>query len=215
MSNLYDRYIIICEGKSEDAYIQELNRCLRDSGIYSVSLIPKPVGTGHYIAVAKEYKKQWSKNKNLKFYIWVDKDIYERNDDGNMDKYKEKPENIPDFSFNIFNFEDFLILHFPKEDFLKHRKLFEDKGHFKKPLHDKEYEPLIKQVFKGYEKGSLPDDFIISKEILNENLFANNNGSIISKENLENLFANNKSLSKELQNDFANELDNIVGKYLR
>jgi hypothetical protein len=197
----HSRYIIICEGKSEKAYIQELNIYFREKcDIYDDTvLIPKLAGTGYYIDVAKEYKKQWAKDKNksLKFYIWVDKDIYEKNDRGNMDRYKEKPEGIPDFSFNIFNFEDFLILHFPKEDFLKHRKLFEDEGHFKEPLSSEEYEPLIKQVFKEYKKGSLPSEIKFSEE------------------SLKNLFANNKNLPEELQNDFANELDNIIGEHFK
>ncbi|MCA6072241.1 MAG: hypothetical protein LE178_01670 [Endomicrobium sp.] len=47
---------------------------------------------------------------------------------------------------------------------------------------------------KDIIKGSLPNGFEISAETLN------------------NLFTNNKDLQKELQNDFANELDNIINK---
>ena len=91
----------------------------------------------------------------------------------NMDKYNKKHKNIPDFCFNIFNFEDFFILHYPKDKISNYRKLCEDKGHFKNPLHDKEYMLLIRKVIEEYNKGSLPNDFIISTEILN-NLFNRN-----------------------------------------
>jgi hypothetical protein len=194
MSNLNSRYIIICEGKSEDAYIQELNKYFREKNIISsISLVSKPVGGGHYAAVVRKYKEEFKKNKSrFRIWIWVDRDIYERNEQKNCDKYSKRPKNIPDFCFNIFNFEDFFILHYPKDKVSNYRKLCEDKDHFKNPLHSEDYMPLIKKVIEGYKKGSLPNDFTISTEILN------------------NLFTNNKDLQKELQNGFANELANII-----
>ncbi|MCA6072240.1 MAG: RloB family protein [Endomicrobium sp.] len=106
MSNLNSRYIIICEGKSEVAYIQELNKYFREKNI-SINLVSKPVGGGHYADVVRKYKEEFKKNNEYGFRIWVDKDIYERNEQKNWDKYNKRPKNIPDFCFNIFNFEDF------------------------------------------------------------------------------------------------------------
>ncbi|MCA6069767.1 MAG: RloB family protein [Endomicrobium sp.] len=194
MSNLNSGYIIIiiCEGKSEVAYIQELNKYFREKNI-SINLVSKQADNGSYAAVVKKYKEFKKNNKHgFRMWIWVDRDIYKRNERKNMDKYNKKPDGVPNFCFNIFNFEDFFILHYPKDKVSNYRKLCENKDHFKNPLHSEDYMPLIKKVIEGYNKGSLPNGFEISAKTLN------------------NLFTNNKDLQKELQNDFANELYNII-----
>jgi hypothetical protein len=159
MNELKNRYIIICEGsKSEVAYIQKLNKYFREQNI-NITLIPKAVETGHYTAVIKKYRYEFKKNKKCNFIIWVDKDIYQRNNQKNLNKYTKKPHNVPDFCFNIFNFEDFLILHYPKDSVLQHQKRCEHENHFENPLDSKKYMPLIKEVIPGYNKSSLPKKF--------------------------------------------------------
>jgi hypothetical protein len=166
-------YIIICEGDSEYAYIQEFNRYFKAQEI-NIILFPYPVNTGHFKEVRKKYKHEKEKNKKSKFCIWVDYDIYIKNENGNNDKYEKKPKGIPDFRFNCFSFEDFLILHLNKNSIFKYQKICEKKNHFKMPMKAEVYIPLIKEnIFSDYEKGSLPADFKISKESL-ENLFSNN-----------------------------------------
>jgi hypothetical protein len=47
MCNLSLIYIIICEGDSEVAYVQELNKYFWDQGI-TVNLVPQPVKSDVY-----------------------------------------------------------------------------------------------------------------------------------------------------------------------
>lgn len=103
-------YIILCEGSSEYAYIQILNRILNDNNI-NISFVAKGIGTGHFSDVEKAYKKQCKENKKIDKVIWVDKDIYKRNDRNNGIEYAGKADNISDFLFTTYNFEDFLVMH--------------------------------------------------------------------------------------------------------
>lgn len=192
MNEFNSIHIIICEGtKSEVAYIAELNRYLRDLQ-KPISLISRPVGNGDYTAVVRKYKEEFKRNKKGNFFIWVDKDIYKRNNRGNADKYSKKPTNIPDFYFNIFNFEDFLILHCLKNVVLKYQNLCNKSNHFDIPLYERDYMLLIQQIFNHYSKSSLPNGFEISKEVL------------------ENLFNNNNDTDIKFSSDFARELKNII-----
>lgn len=62
--------IVICEGKSEKKYLQELNKFLRETSVdNSIAFIPKEVGTGHYNEVVKRYRNERKLNKKqiLKF----------------------------------------------------------------------------------------------------------------------------------------------------
>jgi hypothetical protein len=185
---------IICEGKSEYAYIQELNRFFREKEI-KVNFFVRKIGTGLFNEVVKIYKQEYRNNKKVKLYIWVDKDIYERNNQDSMNKYKNKKENIPNFHFNTFNFEDFLVLHLEKEKVLEHQRRCEQRNHFKIPLHEKEYLPLINEIFPKYTKGSLPSTFISDKS-------------------LKLLFSNNEDLNIKFKSDFVDIIEPIVRKYI-
>ena len=62
--------IVICEGKSEKKYLQELNSFLRETSVdNSIVFIPKEVGTEHYNEVVKRYRNERKLNKKqiLKF----------------------------------------------------------------------------------------------------------------------------------------------------
>ncbi len=94
--------IIVCEGPSERAYIQELNRFLKEEEI-PVKFIGKSSGGGQYSIVVNEYKKVKKDNPRDEILIWVDKDRYLRNDANDMDNYLKKPSNIPNFLFNLIH----------------------------------------------------------------------------------------------------------------
>lgn len=151
-------YMILCEGSSEFAYIQQINRILDQNNI-SISLVAKEIGTGHFSDVEKAYKKQCKENKKLAKVIWVDKDIYKRNDKDNNTKYLNKKSNIPDFLFTTYNFEDFLVMHLDDHISDNWHQILNTQNHFNIPLKSDEYIPLIKEnmdVFNNYEKGDIP-----------------------------------------------------------
>lgn len=186
--------IVICEGKSETKYLQELNRFLREnSAENSIVFVPKPVGTGHYTEVVKKYRGERKLNKNTDIEIWVDYDIYKRNEQKNLDKYKKKPKGIPNFKFNYFNFEDFLIMHFNDDVLNKWKEICKVNNHFNEPMKSDKYLKLIKNIFSDYDKSSLTNLFVFNKQTL------------------ENLFKHNAEQS-EIKSDFAEFLENIIDK---
>ena len=196
--------IVICEGKSETKYLQELNRFLREKSEDNfVVFLPKEVGTGHYNEVIKKYRNEFKKCKskrnpnkksNTDIEIWVDYDIYKRNEQKNYDKYKKKPKGIPNFKFNYFNFEDFLIMHFNDDVLNEWKGICKTNNHFNEPMKSEKYLKLIQQnIFADYDKSSLTNLFVFNKQAL------------------ENLFKHNAEQS-EIKSDFAEFLENIIDK---
>ena len=162
--NIKKVYFVLCEGSSERAYIQELNRYFNREN-YPFTLVPKSLGGGAYKLVIKRYKLEKKENKRIKFLIWIDKDIYKRNDNRNQDQYLNKPKNIPNFYFSYMNFEDFLSLH-NSEWAKKWREICEERNHFEYPMYEREYLPLwLEHIKPYYKKGELP--FPITSEVLN------------------------------------------------
>lgn len=167
-------YIIICEGNSEYAYIQKLNRFLSENN-HNFTLIAKIVGTGHYKEVQRKYRSERKNNPKLPIEIWVDKDTYVRNDEGDRDNYAHKSSKIPDFLFSTMNFEDFLVLHTDKQTLEKWFQICSRQHHHITPMKESGYLPLVKQhLFPNYTKGDIPFD--ITTERL-EQLFKNKNKS--------------------------------------
>lgn len=167
-------YIMVCEGFSERAYLQRLQSFLdAQTEDWSVPLrfIPKlPVnsdgdenGGGLYTNVTRCYKQQRKENKKSKIEVWVDHDIYVRQDSAperrNVASYMGKPAGIPDFVFSFHNFEDFLALHLDDAAIQRWHTAF-DPAHVAKPLHSVDYLPLYESVIPGYRKGDLSPDFI-------------------------------------------------------
>lgn len=156
---------IVCEGASEYAYIQSVNRILK-AGNVNINIIPKSVDTGHYKNVVKKYKEIRNSNKKTDIKIWVDKDIYKRNDKNNGNYYGNKQKNIPDFLFSIYNFEDFLVLHLEDNIVQQWINILTEKKHFNNPLKSESYLPLIKQhinIFHNYDKKEIPFDLTLEK----------------------------------------------------
>lgn len=90
-------YMIVCEGASECNYLDHLNRFLATLPAPPNAMIPlrfiavprtidRTTGTkigcggGAFNKVSKAYRSEWSNNKAYPFGIWVDSDLYVRND---------------------------------------------------------------------------------------------------------------------------------------
>ena len=91
--------IIVCEGDSEVAYIQELNRLFREMEI-SATLHPVCVGTGFFSNVVAVYRAVRRENPRTPIHIWVDWDVYARNKRQCLDAYFRKSRGIPAFCFS-------------------------------------------------------------------------------------------------------------------
>ena len=160
--------LVICEGYSEAAYLQELNRLFREMEI-AVVFHPCVCGNGFYGNVAARYRHERQKNRRSPIYIWVDWDLYARNERRNLDNYSNRPSGIPAFCFSRQNFEDFLATHLDAEQLGEWIAICRQRHHWEVPLHSAEYLELFKtQLFADYQKGALP--FELSPEMLRQML---------------------------------------------
>lgn len=150
---------VACEGKSEKAYLAELNRLFRETGT-PIILQDEVAGGGFYPLAEAAYKRAQKKSGTRGQrtgqgtpWIWVDSDLYERNDRASGDLYTSRPKGIPAFLFSHHNFEDFLVLHLADEQVEQWRKLCHGGT---APLHERDYLPLLASLFPDYAKPSLP-----------------------------------------------------------
>lgn len=182
--------IIVCEGASEKAYIQVLNRHLEEEDI-PLHFIPRPSNGGQYSPVVKKYREVRKDNRTAKILIWVDWDRYQRNDNDDMDNYRKKPNNIPDFLFSYMNFEDFLSMHRKRSEMQRWWTSCVSRNHFSSPSHSNEYMPAFKAfIGETYEKGDMPID--------------------IDCHSLENLRTHQNDSSVPFKCDFAKELFRLM-----
>ena len=187
---------VICEGDSEEAFLQELNKYLKDKEI-KLTFIIFNVGTGYYNQVKAKYNEVKKRNRSQQLIaIWVDKDIYLRNDKDNLTKYNNR-KGVPSFCFTYMNYEDFLTLH-NNEKLDAWTDMCCRKNHFKTPVHSTEYMPLfVEKIFPNYKKGELPFEM---------------NG-----ETLKILFRNNRKAEgnpNAIHCEFISYLDNLFAKNL-
>ncbi|NCC12395.1 MAG: hypothetical protein EOM32_03370 [Spirochaetia bacterium] len=148
--------IIVCEGASEKAYIQELNRYLEEEDI-PLHFIPRPSNGGQYSFVVKKYKEVRKDNRMGEILIWVDWDRYQRNDNSDMDNYLGRPNEIPAFLFSYQNFEDFLSMHCDRSEMQRWWVSCISRNHFTTPSHSSEYIPSFRAFMGGnYSKGTIP-----------------------------------------------------------
>lgn len=181
--------ILLCEGPSEYAYIQELNRYLRENE-YNFKFIPKPVGTGFYTEVQKKHKEVRKDNPRTPIRILLDDDIYVRNENEHEQANSSMLASSgfkDEFMFNVHNFEDFLMLHYDDETLNQWLTKCTETNHGNTPMHSAQYMPLVKEMFPDYEKGEL--------------LF-----SPIDQEKLDNLFRHNEDNAIFIKSDFATYL---------
>lgn len=172
-------YLIICEGDSEFAYVQELNRFLNERGVPVVFTACNAGGGG--FKNLRQVCRTLKTRKNGRTYVVADKDIYQRDDNGNGTAYGKEKDHMPPFLFQTWNFEDFLLMHFPLDVVSAWREEAARSGHLRNPLHGSVYLPIF-QAFCGrnkddlkfmfpYEKGDMPFALTDSHVQL---LFANN-----------------------------------------
>ena len=163
-------YFIICEGKSENNYLNIINRYFRDNNICKQIIIKTLTGNTD-IKNLKNYVKEFSKSKPDSIYVWLDKDISYNNKKNIITNIeiinKNRKQAKIDIKYSYMNFEDFLSMHFEKEckDL---QNILEKKQHFTKPLNSEEYLKIFMKIFKEYKKGDLSKIFkeITSSDIL-------------------------------------------------
>lgn len=187
--------IILCEGESEYAYIQELNRFLRENE-YNLVFFPvyPPIGTGFYSNINERFKEQHKKNPRTPIKILLDDDIYVRSENAREQDNTSKLATCPykeEFLFNTHNFEDFLMLHCDDETLNQWLTKCIEHNHENVPMHSEEYEPLVNDFFPGYAKGSFPF-------------------SAITQGMLDNLFRHNEDSSIFIKSDFASYLKELL-----
>lgn len=182
--NIPRRYIVICEGKSDRAYLLALQSLL--DGVLRppegwdeapVRFIPRPepngVKTGYYDEVLPAFMREKKRYPSDEVLVWVDADIYIRNEIhkhiGNGDVYKRRDKNIvPDFYFSYHKFEDFLLLHYGQHIFQKWKTIMLGNGHLhNKPLSRTEYAPEFQKVLPHYTKSRLPANLVNEEGLSN------------------------------------------------
>ncbi len=180
--------IIVCEGRSEASYLRALQRFVEnelplasneeDPRLRFVVLPDESSGveTGSFDKIFSAYKATQDEYATELVHVWVDADIYIRNEPlpSNLSKhngteYLSEVSKVLEFKFSYYNFEDFIALHYDEADFQKwktqvlHCRLEGmNKSHFEQPLSRKVYMPLFHKFSRNYSKGKTPVQF--SKE---------------------------------------------------
>lgn len=176
-------YLLVCEGDSEFAYVQELNRFLAKRGS-SIVFLPRNAGGGGFRSLRRCCRTAKTRRDGRTFVL-ADRDIYSRNDNGNGTAYEQGKDRMPPFLFQTWNFEDFLMMHFSPELLAAWRSEARRCGHSDTPLHRRDYMPLfcafclqhndVLEFSAPYEKGDMP--FELQPGHL-ERLVANNGTSV-------------------------------------
>lgn len=183
---------VVCEGASEKAYIQKLNRYLEEEDI-PLHFFPRPSNGGQYTQVVRKFKEARKNNSTARILIWVDWDRYRRNDNADMDNYRKRSKDIPDFLFSYMNFEDFLSMHLDRDEMEKWWTSCNGRHHFDTPSHSKEYMPAFRSfIGETYDKGEIPIE--------------------IDCHNLGNLRSHQNDPSVPFKCDFAGELFRLMAE---
>jgi hypothetical protein len=160
----YKPIIVLCEGLSETTYILCLNKFFNSQANNQVKLVPKIIGGKN--AILKSWKKARTENRNFRCVVWLDKDVYQRQE-ALLPKISHDI-----FLFNTYNFEDFLVMHLGDGSVMKWQEICCGLNHFSTPMTSKVCEENITQIFKKYKKGSMPNELTVNSESLT-NLFDN------------------------------------------
>ena len=163
--------IVVCEGDSEVAYVNELNRLLyRDPfGFKMLAFRAVCAESGHFDRVKRAVKTEKAANPSSRLLVWADYDVYCRNDLNNRVKYQNR-KGLPDFLFSVMNFEDFLMMHCETPQLKAWTEVCRRHRHFEVPMHAQEYEPLFRDFWPDYQKGDMP--FELTRQRL-EQMFVN------------------------------------------
>lgn len=157
-------YLIICEGASEYAYVQELNRYLNARGSQIV-FVARNAGGGGFKSL-RQLCRAMKTRANGRTFILADHDVYFRDDNDNGTQYELEKSVMPSFLFQKWNFEDFLLLHFPDNVVQAWRDVCARNRHLAQPLHAEQFGPMYAAFCKQhanelayqlpYEKGDMP-----------------------------------------------------------
>lgn len=118
------RYLIVCEGESERAYVQGMQRFLDQQalpdGLFETPLrliSPEQAVAkgGSFAALRRQHARLRRSNRGVSIQIWADYALYHRNHQGCAVHYRNKPADLPGFLFSFHNFEDFLALHWDRD----------------------------------------------------------------------------------------------------
>lgn len=184
---------VICEGASEVAYLNELNRLFRESD-KGLILRPHKAVNGSYVEIRRKYQEVWKNDRKGTVQVLVDRDVYERSPNERLLYSNHDKDHLPDFLFNYMNMEDFLVLHLSHGLVVKWNSICREKGHFQAPLCSDSYIPILNssRVLAGgdYRKGSIPFE--------------------VSFESLSRLFENNRNPDFGFHSDFAEFLEEIL-----
>ncbi len=149
---------VICEGQSEIAYINSLNRFFREEEIDWV-LNPVKAVNGQYREIRRTYNALKRTGRKARIEILVDRDIYIR-EEKERDGYRNREKDgLPFFRFSYMNFEDFLILHLPRRTALRWSDAARSVFHDVAPLAARDYLSLLssQRVWRRrYKKGRMP-----------------------------------------------------------
>jgi hypothetical protein len=141
----------------------------------------------------KKYREVRKDNRTARILIWVDWDRYRRNDNADMDNYRNKPSDIPNFLFSYMNFEDFLSMHLDRSEMERWWASCVSRNHFTIPSHSKDYLPAFRSfIGETYAKGEMPIE--------------------IDCHNLVNLRAHQNDPSVPFKCDFAEELFRLMAE---
>jgi hypothetical protein len=167
---------VICEGYSEQRYLTLINRFFRTNKV-NITFHPIEIGGGHFNVVKGQLKRHGYLKKKTNYsevFVWVDKDVYIRDEQGNNAKYEAFIKEYPGlkFCFNYLSFEDFFMLHQDVDTIKKWHDMCRKEGHFKNPIKSEKCLKMIKKLVPDYEKGSLPSEFRIDENSL-KHLFRN------------------------------------------
>lgn len=163
--------IILCEGKSEFAYIQTLNRLFKYCDEKSMCAVFKAVciNSGNWKNVIDLYKTNQKNNKGCLVLSFIDYDMYCRCKE-NKKMICEGCSVAKSILFSYMNFEDILMLHLDEIILKKWIKKCTKVNHFEKPLVEEKYLEVFesfrkknKKIFPEewrapYSKGDLPFD---------------------------------------------------------
>ncbi|MEZ0295806.1 MAG: RloB domain-containing protein, partial [Candidatus Methylacidiphilales bacterium] len=162
------RHLIVCEGESERAYLQQLQAFLEKQPLKPGAFESPVKFIGPQSAVTKSgvfsnLKNQYSSvrrdNKKASIQIWADFDLYHRNHKKCAENYAKRPPGIPNFCFSFHNFEDFYALHLESTEF-NQWLAFGNAEHFASPLHAEQYIPEFLRICPDYKKAEIPVEFI-------------------------------------------------------
>lgn len=170
----------ICEGRSENNYLNLLNKFFDENNINyifqynNVNLEGVFPNKGDleantcYSKMIKFFKEKFAQNiRSGTFVFWLDDDVFKRKEINKSslekiitEKFSSKNKEIR-FIYSYENFEDFLVMHLDDDKINKWQNICEKCNHFKNPMKAKIYEEKFREIFPNYQKHILPDKIVI------------------------------------------------------